>query len=150
MKAGKEKIKGSYHGPAHTNGDAAYLFEEANIMHVGDLMFNRRHPRVDRSSGANMKNWIVVLDKLIKETKKDTLFIFGHSLQPGGETGTVEDLKKFQDYISKVLQFTEQAIKTGKSKEEFLQNKSIPSVTEWQGDGIEHPLTAAYEELSSL
>jgi cyclase len=149
MKAGKEKIKGSYHGPAHTNGDAVYFFEEANIMHVGDLMFNRRHPRVDRSSGANMRNWIQVLDKVIKETQKDTLFIFGHSLQPGAETGSAEDLKMFQDYLNKVLQFTEKEIKSGKSKEEFLQNKSIPGVTEWQGDGIEHPLTAAYEELSS-
>lgn len=149
MKAGKEKIKGTYHGPAHTNGDAAYFFEEANIMHVGDLMFNRRHPYVDRSSGANIKNWIQVLDQLIKETKKDTLFIFGHSLQPGAETGTAEDLKMFQDYLGKVLQFAEKEIKAGKSKEEFLQNKSIPGVTEWQGDGIERPLTAAYEELSS-
>jgi glyoxylase-like metal-dependent hydrolase (beta-lactamase superfamily II) len=118
-------------------------------MHVGDLMFNRRHPRVDRSSGANMRNWIQVLDKVIKEAQKDTLFIFGHSLQPGAETGSAEDLKMFQDYLNKVLQFTEKEIKSGKSKEEFLQNKSIPGVTEWQGDGIEHPLTAAYEELSS-
>jgi cyclase len=147
MKAGKEKIKGSHYGPAHTNGDAAYLFEDANIMHVGDLMFNRRHPYVDRSAGANMTSWIQVLDQLIKESKKDTLFIFGHSLEPGAETGTAEDLKKFQDYLGKVLQFAEKEIKSGKSKEEFLQNKSIPGVTEWQGDGIERPLTAAYEEF---
>jgi cyclase len=148
MKAGKEKIKGSYHGPDHTNGDVAFFFEEANIMHLGDLMFNRRHPFVDRSAGANIKNWIEVLDKLLKETKKDTLFIFGHSLQPGGETGSAEDVRKFQDYLAKILQFTEEQIKAGKSREEFLQNKSIPGVTEWQGNGIDRTLTAAYEELS--
>jgi glyoxylase-like metal-dependent hydrolase (beta-lactamase superfamily II) len=148
LKMDKTKIKGDYYGAGHTNGDAVYTFEDANIMHVGDLMFNRRHPFVDRSAGANMTSWIKVLDKIIKKGNKDTIFIFGHSGLPGGETGTAEDLKLFQDYLSKVLHFAEQEIKAGKSKEEFIKNTSIPGVTEWQGDGIQRPLTAAYEELS--
>ena len=148
LKIDNEKIKGNYYGAGHTNGDAVYNFDNANITHVGDLMFNRRHPFVDRSAGANMASWIKVLDKIIKEGKKDTIFIFGHSLNPGGETGTAEDLKMFQDYLGKVLAFAEKEIKTGKSKDEFIKNTSIPGVTEWQGQGIERPLTAAYEELS--
>jgi glyoxylase-like metal-dependent hydrolase (beta-lactamase superfamily II) len=148
LKIGNEKIKASYYGAGHTNGDAVYHFEEANIMHVGDLMFNRRHPFVDRSAGANMTSWTKVLDKIIKSGDKNTLYIFGHSLNPGGETGTAEDLKKFQDYLGKVLAFTEQEIKAGKSKEEFIKNTAVPGVTEWQGQGLERPLTAAYEELT--
>jgi cyclase len=42
-----EKIKADYFGPGHTNGDAVFHFENANILHVGDLMFNKRHPFVD-------------------------------------------------------------------------------------------------------
>ena len=126
-----------------------YHFEYANLPHFGDLMFNRRPPFVDRSSGASISSWITVLDKIIKKTNKNTLFIFGHSLNPGAETGTAEDLKMFQDYLSKVLAFTEQEIKAGKSKEEFIKNTSVPGVTEWQGDGITRPLTAAYEELTA-
>ena len=61
LKVGDEKIKTSYFGPAHTNGDAIYHFQHANIMHVGDLMFNKRHPFVDRSAGASMSNWMIVL-----------------------------------------------------------------------------------------
>lgn len=148
LKLGDEKIKADYYGAGHTNGDAIYHFEEANITNVGDLMFNRRHPFVDRAGGANMASWIKVLDKIIKKGDKDTIFIFGHSLQPGNETGTAEDLKKFQDYLGKVLAFAEQEIKAGKSKEDFIKNTSIPGVTEWQGDGIQRPLTAAYEELT--
>ena len=149
IKTGKEKIKAYYFGAGHTNGDAIYHFEEANIAHLGDLMFNRRHPFVDRSAGANMSSWISVLDKIINTSDKNTLFIFGHALQPGAETGTSEDLKKFQDYLGKVLVFAEQEIKAGKTKEDFIKNTSIPGVTEWQGDGVSRPLTAAYEELSS-
>ncbi|MBD0353019.1 MAG: MBL fold metallo-hydrolase, partial [Flavisolibacter sp.] len=47
------------------------------------------------------------------------------------------------------LRFTEGEIKRGVSKEEFIKNTSIPGVTEWTGDGIQRPLTAAYEELTT-
>ncbi|MGN6402541.1 MAG: MBL fold metallo-hydrolase [Flavisolibacter sp.] len=148
LKMDDEKIKADYFGPGHTNGDAVYLFENANIMHVGDLMFNKRHPVVDRSAGASMANWIKDLDQIIDKAGNDTVIIFGHSLNPGEETGTKEDLKKFQDYLSKVLAFTESEIKKGVSKDEFIKNTSIPGVTEWTGQGIERPLTAAYEEVA--
>src|SRR4051812_6147731 len=64
LKLGDEKIKADYFGPGHTNGDAVYLFENANILHAGDLMFNKRHPFVDRSAGANISSWIRDLDKI--------------------------------------------------------------------------------------
>lgn len=149
LKLGDEKLTGYYFGAGHTNGDAIYHFEEANIMHLGDLLFNKRHPFVDRGAGANMRNWIAVLDKVQKTAGKDTLFIFGHSLNAGEETGTAENLKKFQDYLDKVLKFAEAEIKRGVSKEEFIKNTAVPGVTEWSGQGIERPLTAAYEELTA-
>jgi cyclase len=149
FKIGDEKIKADYYGAGHTNGDAVYFFEEANIMHTGDLMFNKRHPFVDRSAGASMASWIKDLDKVIKKADKNTIIIFGHSLNPGEETGSKEDVKKFQDYLGKVLAFAEAEIKKGVSKEDFIKNTSIPGVTEWIGQGIDRPLTAAYEELTA-
>ena len=47
-----------------------------------------------------------------------------------------------------ILLFTEAEIKAGKSLAEILKNKEIPNAPEWKGDGIERPLTAAYEELT--
>ena len=149
LKIGDETIKADYYGAGHTNGDAVYHFEKANIFHAGDLMFNKRHPFVDRTAGANISQWIKDLDKITNKADKDSIIIFGHSLNAGEETGTVEDVKKFQDYLGKVLVFADQEIKKGVSKEEFIKNTSIPGVTEWTGQGIERPLTAAYEELTS-
>lgn len=148
LKIGDEKISGYYFGAGHTNGDAIYHFKEANIMHLGDLLFNKRHPFVDRSTGANMESWIKVLDKVQKEGNKETIYIFGHSLNPGEETGSAENIKKFQDYLGKVLQFAEAEVKRGVTKEEFIKNTAIPGVTEWSGQGVERPLTAAYEEVT--
>lgn len=149
LKLGDEKLTGYYFGPGHTNGDAVYHFEKANIMHMGDLMFNKRHPFVDRSAGASMRNWITVLETVQKKAGKDTAFVFGHALNPGEETGTAEDLKKFQDYLDKVLKFAEAEIRRGLSKEEFIRNTAVPGVTEWTGQGIDRPLMAAYEELTA-
>lgn len=149
LKLVDEKITGYYFGAGHTNGDAIYHFHDANIMHVGDLMFNKRHPFVDRSAGASMRNWITVLYEIQKEGDKETIYIFGHALTAGEETGTAEDLKKFQDYLDKVLKFAESQVKGGVSKEEFLKNTSIPGVSDWKGQGIERPLTAAYDELTA-
>jgi cyclase len=150
LKIGGEKIQAYYFGSGHTNGDAVYHFEDANIMHVGDLMFNKRHPVVDRTAGANMEHWQTDLEKIIKKANKDTIIIFGHSLNPGEETGSIEDLKKFQDYLQKVIAFADQEIKKGVSKADFIKNTSIPGVTEWTGGGIERPLTAAYDERITL
>lgn len=146
---GKEKICLYYFGSAHTDGDSVIHFENANIAHMGDLLFNRRHPYVDRSSGASIKNWISVLDKTIQKLDSNTIYIFGHAAEGFDITGNAEDLKRFSDYLGAVLDFTGKEIKAGKTKEEFLKNTTFPGIGEWKGDGITRPLSAAWEELTS-
>lgn len=148
-KFGKEKICLYYFGAAHTNGDSVIHFENANIAHMGDLMFNRRHPFVDRSAGASIKNWMEVLDKTTKKLDRKTKYIFGHAAEGYEVTGSSDDLKKFGDYLGAVLAFTESELKAGKSKEEFLKNTVVPGVGEWKGDGISRPLAAAWDELTA-
>ena len=148
-KIGKEEIRTYYFGPAHTNGDSIIHFQHANIAHMGDLVFNRRWAFVDRNAGASIKNWISVLDKSLNQFDNETIFIFGHAFDPEKIYGNKEDLKAMQDYLSKLLDFVGAEIRAGKSKEEILREKSIPGVTQWQGDGIERGLDAAYEEISN-
>jgi cyclase len=148
-KFSKEKICLSYHGAGHTDGDSYVHFQHANIVHCGDLVFNRRHPFVDRSAGANIKSWIEVLDKGVNKFDKDTVFIFGHSGTGYEVTGNADDLKKFGDYLGNVLKFVEGEIKAGKTKDEILKATIIPGAEEWKGDGIQRPLQAAYEELTA-
>ena len=147
IKAGDERISAHYFGPGHTNGDAMIHFEHANIVHMGDLVFNRRYPFIDRSAGASVKNWPVALEAAQKKFDKNTLFVFGHAFDPLKVTGNMEDVKAMQDFMVKLADFVQSSIKAGKSKNEILQAKSIPGVTEWQGDGIDRGLTAAYEEF---
>jgi glyoxylase-like metal-dependent hydrolase (beta-lactamase superfamily II) len=150
LQVGDEIIKLHYFGPGHTNGDSLIHFTKANIVHMGDLVFNRRFPYIDRQSGANIHNWIKVLDKAIRKFEKDTIFVFGHSLDPEKVTGSIEDLKAFQNYLERLLKFIDFAIKAGKTKEELKAEVSIiPGATDWQGEGIERSILAAYEELTA-
>ena len=148
MKIGHERIKAHYFGAGHTNGDALIHFQHANVVHMGDLMFNRRYAFIDKSAGANIHNWIIALDKSLKTFNDKTVFVFGHAFDPAKVTGSKEDIKAMQNYLSKLLDFVGSEIKNGKTKAEILAAKSIPGVTEWQGDGIERGLTAAYMEIA--
>lgn len=149
QKVGKEKICMDYYGAGHTNGDSFVQFENANIVHCGDLVFNRRHPYVDRSAGANMKSWMEVLDKALAKFDKETIYVFGHSGPGYKVTGTSDELNKFRDYLGNVLKFVEGEIKAGKTKDEILKATTIPGGEDWKTDGIQRPLGAAYDELTT-
>ena len=148
-KIGKERISLHYFGPGHTNGDSLIHFEHNDVVHMGDLMFNRRYPFIDRSAGASVKGWISILEKAGKKFNKKTTYIFGHAHESANVTGSKEDLNLMKDFFEKLLTFTEAEIKAGKSKEDFLKATAIPGVTEWKGDGIQRPLGAAYDEVTA-
>jgi cyclase len=153
---GDEKVSAKHYGRAHTSGDIVITFERANVVHMGDLMFNQRHPVVDRGAGAIMRNWMTILDSTIKDHANDTVYIFGHanaSLGPGGVVGSASDLTRFRDYLGAVLAFVEAQHKTGKSKEEILAMRDPLAGFESFGRfGQANPrdaLTCAYEEITS-
>lgn len=147
-KVGAETMSLRYFGAAHTDGDAVVHFENANVVHMGDLLFNRRFPYIDKSSGASIANWIELLGKVRKTFDKDTVFIFGHSGEGYEVTGTLDDIKAKQNFLKKLLKFTKKAIKAGKSQEELLKGlEMIPGAPEWKGSGIQRPVSAAFQEL---
>jgi cyclase len=149
IKVGGEHITAHYFGTGHTNGDAMIHFEHANIVHAGDLVFNRLYPYVDNSAGASVQHWPQALEKARKKFDKDTMFVFGHAFDPQKVIGTMDDLVAMQNFMEKLEDYVAGSIKAGKSKEDILKATSIPGVTDWQGTGIQRGITAAYEELTT-
>jgi len=150
QKAAGESVKAYYFGPAHTSGDALIHFEHADIVHVGDLMFNRVYPFIDRKAGASFKNWVTVLEKAQQTFGKETQFVFGHGSN-GAVTGTKEDQKGLQNYISQLLKTVDDGIKAGKTKDEILAITEIPNVGAWKDEFklVKVNLEVAYAELTS-
>jgi glyoxylase-like metal-dependent hydrolase (beta-lactamase superfamily II) len=149
---GDEKVWGYYYGPGHTGGDAVIVFERANVVHMGDLMFNRLHPRIDRPSGASIKNWISILERVAKR-HGDATFIFGHAKPGQPITGPAKELLYLRDYFSAALDFTQRAIKAKQPLEQLVKTEMLPGFADHASSGqiltLAGVLTAAHEELSS-
>ncbi len=148
-KIGSEAVNAEHLWAAHTGGDSFIHFENANIVHLGDLIFNNVYPFIDIPGGANIQGWINYLDELVKRFDNDTIFIFGHGTSV---TGGKNDLIRMRDYLSALLDFVNKNIMKGKSKEEIEELTYIPGYEYLNDSGVSRlkiNLSAAYEELSS-
>ena len=147
-KLGAETVSLKYYGPGHTSGDSVVTFQHANVVHMGDLMFYVRHPRVDRAAGASIKNWIVTLETVTKEHPADTIYIAGHSKVNLPVTVTRLELLKFRDYFSGLLGYVQKGIASGKPAAEIVKVASVPGFPDYEGNP-EGTIQAAYDELTA-
>jgi glyoxylase-like metal-dependent hydrolase (beta-lactamase superfamily II) len=153
VEVGDEQIIARHHGRAHTSGDAVITFERANVVHMGDLAFHRRHPVVDRAAGASMRNWMRTLEQVANTHARDTIYIFGHAGAELPVTGSSTELLQFRDYLGAVLAFVEGHVAAGRSRDEILAMRAPLAGFEAWGPfgqaGPRDPLTVAYEEVTT-
>ena len=145
---GDERIRAKHYGRAHTSGDVVATFEQANVAHMGDLMFNRRHPVVDRPAGATLENWIKVLEGAVADHANDTVYIFGHSGTNVPVTGSRADLLLFRDYLTALLAHVRREIAAGRSEEQILAVREPLAGFPEHGPLNETILRNAYQELT--
>lgn len=145
---GGETVTLKYYGPGHTSGDSVVRFQNANVVHMGDLMFYLRNPRVDRPAGASVRNWIVTLESVAKDNPADTIYIAGHSKMNLPVTVTRADLLKFRDYFSGLLAYVQKGIASGKPAAEIVKVASVPGFADYEGSP-EGTIQAAYDELTA-
>ena len=60
--------------PAHTDGDVIVRFENADVIHAGDLFFNGSYPFIDYSSGGWIGGWPPLFDRLGNDDAKSASF----------------------------------------------------------------------------
>lgn len=63
---------------AHTDGDSIVVFEEPNVIHMGDNLFLGMFPFVDVDSGGSMQGMIAAHDVALAMSDADTVIIPGH------------------------------------------------------------------------
>ena len=149
MEHGDERIAMRHYGPAHTGGDAVIHFERANVAHMGDLMFNRMHPVIDRVNGASIQGWIGVLERVAKELPRDTIYIFGHAAPKYQVTGSRDDLRRHAAYLGALLDYVRGEVKTGKTREQVVASTDIIKGFEDYGPLVARPLGPAYDEVTT-
>jgi cyclase len=150
---GNEIVTARYYGRAHTSGDSVIWFERGNIVHMGDLVFNRWYPFIDTNGGAHIEGWISLLETVADEANRETIFIFGHGSSDYGITGSREDLLYMRDYLTKLLDYTSTGIEKGRPLDEIAAIDRFEEFPNHQSAGsrlsIQSNIEAAYHELTS-
>jgi cyclase len=148
IRVGSETVTAVYCGPAHTDGDSIVIFEQANVVHVGDLVFNRRLPVLDRPGGCRIARWISMLENLVRDYPADVRYIFGHAKPGFPVVGTKGDLLLQRDFLSALFDHVRGEIKAGKSRDAIVsatdQLKGFPD----HGPLTDRVLAPAYDELT--
>ena len=146
---GDERVSIRHHGPAHTGGDVVIYFQKANVAHMGDLMFNRAHPVIDRTNGASIANWTKVLQKVASDLPADTLYIFGHAGQNRPVTGSRADLHHHATYLAALLEYVRGQVKAGKTRDQVVASTDVIKGFEDYGPLVSRPLGPAYDEVTA-
>ena len=139
---GDETVRLHHNGPAHTGGDTVVHFEEANVAHVGDLVFNRVYPFIDIDGGALTTNWISTLETLHDTFDDDTIVIHGHGAPDAGITGGRDDLLAMRDFLAGLNEFVAQAIEAGQSVDEIASQERLPGFEAYAREDWPLPLEA--------
>ena len=147
---GDETIRARHWGPAHTSGDASIHFEQANVVHLGDLLNNRGYPNVDAPAGASVHGWIRVLEQMAPAYPADALYVYGHAEAGHPFIGTRADLLYQRDYFTAVVDYAARARKEGRPKEELAKVEVLPKFEHFGGikARLGLALTIAYDELA--
>ena len=111
---GGKPVEVHHFGPGHTDNDLAVFFPDDNVLHTGDLLFNRVHPYVDRPGGATTLGWMESCEKLIGLCDAETVVVPGH-----GGVGGVEALRGQITYFERLRAAVGKELDAGKTRDDI-------------------------------
>lgn len=151
---GDEMVRGRKFTPAHTGGDIVVHFEKANVVHVGDLVWNGIQTFVDHTRGGSAVNWISVCERVASTYPKDAIFICGHAkgaTSAGAAalpvTVATADVLAMRDYLTAVVERVRKQIAAGNSRQEITTSKDLLPGFESRGPLTPRVLEGTYDEL---
>ena len=109
-----------YHvAQAHTDGDSIVHFPQSNVIHMGDIFFNKMYPFVDLDGGGTLQGMIAGAELGLSLAREDTKFIAGH----GQALGDVGELTEYRDYLVEARDNVQVLIDAGKTLPETISAK---------------------------
>lgn len=113
-----EEIR-AFHVPrAHTDGDVIVHFAGSDVIHMGDVFWNRLYPLIDTGSGGTIDGMIAACDRALGLASARTRIIPGH-----GPLGTRDDLQAYRDMLAAIAERIRTMIREGKKLEEITDSK---------------------------
>jgi glyoxylase-like metal-dependent hydrolase (beta-lactamase superfamily II) len=116
---------------AHTDGDSFIYFQDANVIHAGDLFFNGFYPFIDVNHGGSLKGVIKGLDKLLRIADDQTKIISGH-----GPLGDKQQLASYRQMLGVAYERLKTLKAEGKTAEEAAAAKPLDDLEATWGNGL--------------
>ncbi len=101
---------------AHTDGDAVVHFREANVIHMGDILFHEWYPYIDVSAGGSVRGTIAAVDGILGMIDEDTVIIPGHGATVTDRSGLIAYLDMLEAIADRIQELVDQ----GRTLEEVL------------------------------
>jgi glyoxylase-like metal-dependent hydrolase (beta-lactamase superfamily II) len=111
-------IRLKYYGPAHTDSDVSVVFEDADVIHVGDTWWNGIYPFIDYSTDGSIDGMIRATEQNLHAITDKTIVIPGH-----GPVGNKAGLTEFRDMLVTIRNNVATLKKQGKSLSETIAAK---------------------------
>jgi glyoxylase-like metal-dependent hydrolase (beta-lactamase superfamily II) len=138
-----------FHTPrAHTDGDSVIHFPEVNVIHAGDVLFNKLFPFIDIDSGGSLGGFIAGQKRILALADDQTKIIPGH-----GVLATREDLQASVDMLEDARDRVQALVDAGKSMDEVIAENPLADYdADWSWGFIttERMTQQLYRALTSL
>ena len=105
---------------AHTDGDAVIHFTDINVIHTGDVMFNKLFPFIDLDSGGSVDGFLAAQTRIIAIADEDTIIIPGH-----GPLATRADLILARDMLADSQARVRKLVDAGMSEDEIVAENPL-------------------------
>lgn len=125
---------------AHTDTDAFVYFQEANVIHAGDVFVRYGIPFIDDRNGGSVQGMIEANNQLIELCNDDTVIIPGH-----GQLAKKQDVIDFRNMLQDIWDQVAAGVTAGQSIEEILEND--PSRKYGEGSLGAYTVRLIYGEL---
>lgn len=116
-----------FHIPsAHTDGDAAIKFPEVNVIHAGDVFFNKVFPFIDLDGGGSVDGFIAGQQEILSMADDATRIIPGH-----GPLASKADLQAAVDMLIDARSRVKALVDAGKTADEAVTEKPLADYADW-------------------
>lgn len=142
-----EEARAIHAGHAHTDGDSMVWFKASNVLHMGDLFFNRLYPFIDSGAGGSIDGLLAALEEALPKTDADTIIIPGH-----GPIANRGDLIAYRDMLKTVRERVAALKAEGKTLAEVLAAKptaEFDQVWSWPAVDAEKLIRPIFETVGS-
>jgi glyoxylase-like metal-dependent hydrolase (beta-lactamase superfamily II) len=132
---------------AHTDGDAAIYFPDADVLHAGDVFFHGLFPYIDIDSGGSVQGYIDGQQRLLDLIGDDIKIIPGHG-PLASKADLADDLAMLKDAAAIIQQHIDQ----GRSADEVVAANPLAKYHDgynWGFISTERMTRQLYRGLSS-